>query len=93
MPRKRGLGTKKGRKPHKGFYHPPEQVVGGHDPESIWNHMLRFTLWQRERGFNYRPDAQHRGPSVISMTGAIVIGATRCNIALGLWTIYSLEDI
>jgi integrase/recombinase XerD len=52
MPRKRGLGTKKGRKPHKGLYHPPEQAIGGHDPESIWNHMLRFTLWQSERGFS-----------------------------------------
>jgi integrase/recombinase XerD len=52
MPRKRGLGTKKGRKPHKGLYHPPEQVIGGHDPESIWNYMLRFTRWQAERSYS-----------------------------------------
>lgn len=52
MPRKRGKGTKKPRKQHRGIYHPPEQVVGGHDPESIWNHMLRFTSWQAERSYS-----------------------------------------
>ncbi len=53
MPRKRGKGTLKGRKPHKGIYHPPEQSVGAADPDSIWNHMHRFTRWRREK--NYSP--------------------------------------
>jgi integrase/recombinase XerD len=52
MPRKRGKGTKKGRKPHKGLYHPPEQAIAAHDPESIWNHMLRFTRWQQEHHYS-----------------------------------------
>ena len=52
MPRKRGKGTLKGRKPHKGLYHSPEQVIGGHDPESIWNYMHRFTRWQAERDYS-----------------------------------------
>ena len=52
MPRKRGKGTKKGRKPHKGIYHPPGQVIGSSDPDSIWNHMQRFTRWQAERNYS-----------------------------------------
>lgn len=52
MPRKRGKGTKKGRKPHKGIYHPPSQAVGAADPDSIWNHMQRFTAWQDERDYS-----------------------------------------
>jgi integrase/recombinase XerD len=52
MPRKRGLGTKKGRKAHKGLYHRPDQVVGGAEAESIWNHMHRFTRWQAERQYS-----------------------------------------
>ena len=61
MPRKRGLGTRKGRRPHRGIYHPPEQVIGGHDPESIWNYMLRFTCWQAERSYSaHTVDARAR---------------------------------
>ena len=61
MPRKRGLGTKKPRKQHKGMYHPPSQVVGGHDPESIWNQMLRFSRWQIERSYSpYTIEARER---------------------------------
>ena len=52
MPRKRGKGTKRGRTPHKGLYHSPTLAVGAHDPNSIWNHMHRFTLWQGERGYS-----------------------------------------
>lgn len=53
MPRKRGKGTLKGRKPHKGIYRPPEQSVGAADPDSIWNYMHRFTRWQQAK--NYSP--------------------------------------
>jgi len=53
MPRKRGKGTKKGRKPHRGIYHPPTQAVGAADPDSIWNHMQRFTRWQVERNYSH----------------------------------------
>ena len=52
MPRKRGLGTKKGRKPHPGIYHAPTLAIGAHDGDSIWNHMLRFTAWQETRGYS-----------------------------------------
>lgn len=52
MPRKRGQGTKRPRKPHQGIYHSPEQAVGAHDGNSIWNHMLRFTAWQAERSYS-----------------------------------------
>ena len=52
MPRKRGAGTKKGRTPHKGLYHPPALAVGGHDPDSIWNHIERFAQWQAARGYS-----------------------------------------
>lgn len=53
MPRKRGKGTKKGRKPHRGIYHPPDQAVGAADPDSIWNHMRRFTQWQEEHHYSH----------------------------------------
>jgi integrase/recombinase XerD len=53
VPRKRGKGTLKGRKPHKGIYRPPDQSVGAADPDSIWNHMNRFTRWQQAK--NYSP--------------------------------------
>jgi integrase/recombinase XerD len=54
MPRKRHpRGTAPPRKKHKGIYQPPEQVVGGADPDSIWNHMQRFTRWMEEK--NYSP--------------------------------------
>jgi integrase/recombinase XerD len=52
MPRKRGKGSKKGRKPHKGLYHPPELVIGGADPDSIWNHMTRFLQWMAEHQYS-----------------------------------------
>jgi integrase/recombinase XerD len=52
MPRKRGLGTKRPRKPHQGIYHPAQRAVGAHDGDSIWNHMGRFTAWQAERGYS-----------------------------------------
>ena len=43
----------KKRKPHKGLYHPPEQVIGGGDPDSIWNHMNRWMQWMEERSYSY----------------------------------------
>jgi integrase/recombinase XerD len=53
MPRKRGKGTKKGRTPHRGIYHPPTQIIGAADPDSIWNHMGRFTTWQETRDYSH----------------------------------------
>jgi len=71
MPRKRGKGTKKGRKPHKGLYHPPEQAVGAHDPESIWNYMRRFTQWQAARHYSaHTIEARERTLRVFAAWGA-----------------------
>lgn len=67
MPRKRGKGTKKGRKPHKGIYHPPGLAVGSSDPDSIWNHMQRFTRWQREK--NYSPHTIENGERIYRASG------------------------
>ncbi len=54
MPRKRHpRGTAPPRKKHKGIYQPPDKQVGGADPDSIWNHMQRYTRWMEEK--NYSP--------------------------------------
>jgi len=68
MPRKRGKGTLKGRKPHKGIYHPPEQSIGAADPDSIWNHMHRFTRWRREK--NYSPHTIDNGERTLRVFAA-----------------------
>ncbi len=61
MPRKRGKGTLKGRKPHKGIYRPADQAVGAADPDSLWNHMHRFTRWQQEKNYSHHTiDARER---------------------------------
>jgi|SRR6185312_1406709 len=52
MPRKRGKGTLKGRKPHKGIYLPKGAPVGT-DPESLWAYIARFTRWQTERAYSH----------------------------------------
>jgi len=52
MPRKRGKGTLKGRKPHKGIYHPKGAPVGS-DPEGLWAYTARFTRWQTERSYSH----------------------------------------
>jgi len=52
MPRKRGRGTLKGRKPHKGIYHPKGAPVGS-DPEGLWAYTARFTRWQTERAYSH----------------------------------------
>jgi len=57
MPRKRGKGTLKGRKPHKGIYHPQGAPVGsephGGGPESLWAYIARFTRWQAEKAYSH----------------------------------------
>lgn len=53
MPRKRGKGSRKPRKAHRGIYQPPTQAVGAADPDSIWNHMRRFTQWQQEHNYSH----------------------------------------
>lgn len=53
MPRKRGKGSRRPRKPHRGIYHPPSQAIGAADPDSIWNHMQRFTRWAVERNYSH----------------------------------------
>lgn len=61
MPRKRGKGTKRPRTPHKGIYHPAGQAIGAADPDSLWNHMQRFTRWQEEKDYSHHTiDARER---------------------------------